>query len=156
MATILLLHENVPAATLLAMALSDHHYLITAESADQGLQLLRTTHFDLIISRVHLEHDDVFQFLKAVKNDDKLHKIPFLVICTSLSPLANFQHQSVSQIVSCLGAADYLSLNEFRSGADVDLTALRRKVESHLPPQLPHGCADSLRIAVLLLMNAGL
>ena len=56
----------------------------TAMSAKEGLDLARRTKPDLILSDVHMPHEDGYSFMRMVQNDPVLRPIPFVFLTASV------------------------------------------------------------------------
>jgi two-component system cell cycle response regulator len=59
------------------------HVVIT-HSADEGLQTARRIRPDLIMSDVHMPDKDGFDFIRAVKTDPQLSRVPFVFISSTV------------------------------------------------------------------------
>lgn len=57
--------------------------IVEAENGCKALSILENHHFDLIISDLKMPKMDGFSFLKALKKDENLKKIPVLIMTTS-------------------------------------------------------------------------
>lgn len=55
-----------------------------ALSAREGLALARRVQPDLILSDMHMPHDDGYSFMRMVQNDAALRKIPFVFLSASV------------------------------------------------------------------------
>jgi DNA-binding response OmpR family regulator len=135
MARILILQEEPAPGRALRKSLQAHHELIFVRSAREGLEQAASCNPDLIISTVHLEHDDLFAFLLAVRNERRFDHIPFICFCASLSRWAEVGNAAIAKAGEALGADAYLPLQHFRQGEGFDLEAIRQAIESHLPPR---------------------
>ncbi|HEY9871285.1 MAG TPA: hypothetical protein V6D08_19145 [Candidatus Obscuribacterales bacterium] len=135
MARILILQEEPAPGRVLRKSLQDHHELIFVRSAREGLEQAVRCDPDLIISTVHLQHDDLFAFLGAVRSDRRFDRIPFICFCASLSRWAEVGNAAVAQAGAALGADAYLPLQHFRQGEGFDIDAIRQAIESHLHPR---------------------
>lgn len=132
MANILILQERPAPDTALRRSLQIYHHLIVVGTAEDAFKVLQTRSVDLIISSVHLEHSDVFDFLKKVKQNANTSHIPFVCFCSSLSRVASLQHALVANVAEILGS-EYLALGNFQRSADkFDLEALRGAIEGCL------------------------
>jgi len=58
--------------------------VFAALSAKEGLALAQRTKPDLIISDVHMPHQDGYEFLRMVQADSALSKIPFVFLSSSV------------------------------------------------------------------------
>lgn len=130
MARIMVLQDEDSWNAALRRCLSAHHSLVVIESSDAAIELLRQRNFDLVISRVHFKTQDVFHFLRTIKGDPFLAKIPVVCFCGLRSELAKVAHDSVELACRTLGADDYLSIEEFCDGEECNLEAMREAIES--------------------------
>jgi len=58
--------------------------VFAALSAREGLDLAQRTNPDLIVSDVHMPHQDGYEFMRMVQADAKLSKIPFVFLSSSV------------------------------------------------------------------------
>ncbi len=58
--------------------------VVAALSATEGLDLARRTRPDLIVSDVHMPHQDGYEFMRMVQADPELSKIPFVFLSSSV------------------------------------------------------------------------
>jgi len=58
--------------------------VFAALSANEGLDLARRTMPDLIVSDVHMPHQDGYEFMRMVQADSALSKIPFVFLSSSV------------------------------------------------------------------------
>jgi two-component system cell cycle response regulator len=58
--------------------------IVTALSAKEGFELAQRTKPDVIISDVHMPHQDGYEFLRMVRADPALSKIPFVFLSSSV------------------------------------------------------------------------
>jgi len=58
--------------------------VFAALSAREGLDLARRTRPDLIVSDVHMPHQDGYEFMRMVQADSSLSKIPFVFLSSSV------------------------------------------------------------------------
>ena len=77
--------------------------LFAALSAKEGLVLARRTKPDLILSDVHMPHQDGYDFLRMVQADPALAKIPFVFLSASVWSTREQQQALVR------GAAKFIS-----------------------------------------------
>ncbi len=103
-AHILIVDDNQLRRKSLAYELQSQGYAVsTASSAEQPLQLLQTDSFDLILAAVDIASQENFSFLRHIRYNEKLNRLPIIII-------ADFQNNGV--VARCLeqGATDYLLL----------------------------------------------
>jgi len=60
------------------------YQVIAAPSAREGLDLAKRTKPDLILSDVHMPHEDGFAFLRMVRGEPELAGIPFMFLSSSV------------------------------------------------------------------------
>lgn len=85
-ARILVVDDSAVNSELIHSTLTPFGYVLTlADSVQRGLALARTSKFDLIVSDLHMPHEDGFAFLRAVKADPALAKIPFMFLSASFN-----------------------------------------------------------------------
>jgi two-component system cell cycle response regulator len=60
------------------------YQVFAALSAKEGLDLARRTKPDLIVSDVHMPHQDGYDFMRMVQADPTLSKIPFVFLSSSV------------------------------------------------------------------------
>lgn len=58
--------------------------VVAALSAKEGFDLAKRTKPDLIVSDVHMPHQDGFDFMQMVKSEPELSKIPFVFLSSSV------------------------------------------------------------------------
>ena len=58
--------------------------VVAALSAREGLELAQRTRPDLIVSDVHMPHQDGYDFMRMVQADPELSKIPFVFLSSSV------------------------------------------------------------------------
>ena len=76
---ILIVDDNNDDRKMLRYVLETHgHDVMEACNGQEGLQTASAHRLDLIISDVFMPVMDGFQFLKAIKGDEKLRSIPFI------------------------------------------------------------------------------
>ena len=68
----------------------------------------------MIVAAAHLHNENVFQFLKAVKQADCIyHKAQFVMLCAEPGILALATSPSVELAANLMGADKYLLMPEF-------------------------------------------
>jgi two-component system cell cycle response regulator len=83
---VLLFVDNTRANLHLAQSLLEPqgYEILTAESAHAGLELAQRTRPDLIVSDVHMPHQDGYDFHSMVQADPELAEIPFVFLSSSV------------------------------------------------------------------------
>jgi CheY-like chemotaxis protein len=132
MAHILILQEEPAWQAALQRSLKKHHHVLAVNSVQAALNALHERNFDLIISRVHLERNDMFGFLRTVKNDPSLKGLPFICFCGRRTQLSIALDDVLSLSSRTIGADKYISINNYSFGDDCDLDGIRNAIESCL------------------------
>jgi len=80
--TILIIDDDEDFASALRKILATAGYhILTAGDAKEGMNVLETTHPDLILLDVMMEqYDDGFTMCSAIKHDDRLKDIPVIIV----------------------------------------------------------------------------
>jgi adenylate cyclase len=102
-ASILVVDDDPVTRVMLTAGLErDGHHVATAENGSQGLDLVRTESFDVVLLDVLMPHVDGYGVLEQLKGDPNLRHIPVIMV-TSVD--------DIGSAVRCieLGADDYLS-----------------------------------------------
>ncbi len=100
---LLVVDDNRVNRLLLAHGLEqDGHEVATAENGRQGMEMLRSGSFDLVLLDIEMPEMNGFEVLEALLHDPKLRDMP--VIMTSAS-------DELDRVVRCIemGAEDYLT-----------------------------------------------
>lgn len=85
-ARILVVDDSAVNSELIRSTLTPFGYTLTlADSVRRGLALARASQFDLIVSDLHMPYEDGFAFLRAVKADVSLARIPFMFLSASFN-----------------------------------------------------------------------
>jgi two-component system, cell cycle response regulator len=84
--TALLFVDNTAANIHLAQSLLEPlgYEILTAASAREGMEVARRTQPDLIVSDVHMPHEDGYDFHSMVQGDPNLADIPFIFLSSSV------------------------------------------------------------------------
>jgi CheY-like chemotaxis protein len=104
-----------------------------ALKVSQAVQLLKTEQFDLIVARVYLPEENMFDFLHQVKSDPNLLGIPFICFAGTRSAVAHTLNESMAKVAKNMGAADYLTIDEFWEGDHCNFERIRGAIAAHLP-----------------------
>ncbi|MBU2950935.1 response regulator [Tamlana agarivorans] len=78
--TILVVENETDVQTFLTVSLSDTYNIILANNGVEGLELLKKSEPDLIISDVMMPEMDGFEFCERVKSDTEICQIPVLML----------------------------------------------------------------------------
>ena len=101
----LMVVDNSPVNLSLARSLfvPFDYEVVTALTAQEALPLVRQAPPDLILSDVHMPETSGYDFLRTVKADPGLRRIPFILISSTAWPELDRQK------VLALGAADFIT-----------------------------------------------
>lgn len=101
---ILVVDDNQPARQLIKSTLAIAGYTAITEAADgnKALEKLRGRHFDLVICDWDMPDTSGLDVLQALRADEKLNKIPFLMVT------ANQQREFVEAAIAA-GVNDYVA-----------------------------------------------
>ena len=133
MASILIFVDYQDHNNILRKALEPAHLLFFANKLDDALQVLYTCKFDLIISRVFLKEQCMFDLLNAVKSSPQLKDIPFVCFVGVQSRIARASTHWLRSMAKSLGADGYVELEEFSRAGTCDYKRLRETLERFLP-----------------------
>ncbi len=131
-ARILILQESASEFRPLQKSLSGHHELVFVDSVRKAWGVLKTSKPDMIISRVHLQRGDVFDFLRSVRRDPSTAACPVILFSGLLNPRALALDEVLAKSALFLGADKYLKLSDFYTGESFDFSALRQEIEECL------------------------
>jgi len=85
-ARILVVDDSAVNSELIRSTLVPFGYVLTlTDTVQRALALARASQFDLIVSDLHMPHEDGFAFLRAVKTDSSLAHIPFMFLSASFN-----------------------------------------------------------------------
>lgn len=132
MAQILILQDAPAPLQALRKSLGLHHDLIFAASSSEAMNVLQSRRVDLIISRVHLEQNSVFEFIKMVKENTQLSNIPFICFCGRRTEVAKTLDHVLAKAAETMGVDRYLVLDHFCAEQDCDFDKLRAEIEDCL------------------------
>jgi two-component system, cell cycle response regulator len=68
------------------------YQVLAALSVPAGLELARRTKPDLILSDVHMPHEDGYGFMRRLQEDPELSRIPFVFLSSSVWSIQEQQH----------------------------------------------------------------
>ncbi len=132
MARILILQENPSPFLALQNSLGSDPQLVIVSTVEKAIEILNSEWIDLIISRVHLAKDSIFDFLNRVKGDRCLRHIPFICFCGQLSKHSLLLDPLLTKVGLLSGAERYISLQEFCFEGSCDFESLKRAIEDCL------------------------
>lgn len=111
--------------------------VVPIETIKQAFDFLESLdHVDLIIAAAHLETENVFEFLKAVKKSKHLAEIPVLIFCTDPGAVALATSEATESASNILGADSYLLMETF------DPLRVLQEIEAHVPEAPPQKTQD--------------
>jgi len=109
---ILVLFERTSDLSQIKGILSNPFYAYHAvNSMQSALEVLQRKRIDMIVSGVHLENTDSYEFLNRIKADEKLKSIPFVFVSLRRSDVARCVDHGLSLAARALGANRYLSID---------------------------------------------
>jgi CheY-like chemotaxis protein len=104
------------------------HKVTKMDTFHNAMEVLRNNEFDLLITDVHLQNGgSVFDFLRWVKGDPTMRRIPFVCFSSEPPEVGPYLGDAVRTAARALGAARYLSMEHF------DGPALLQEIEWLLP-----------------------
>ncbi len=95
-------------------------------------------HVDVIVSNAFLETENVFEFLKAVKQNESHNWIQFILVCTEVNDLTSFLNKTAEKTARILGADKYIMMSEFCP------ERLLKEIEASLPNMPPQKELDPI------------
>lgn len=132
-ANILILQEDPSWQDSLRNCLQSYHLLEIVRDSRVAISRLQEQHFDLVITLVHFKSNDMFEFLRQLKEEPRTSKIPVICFCGLRTRTANLANDAVKQASYILGASKFLSVEEFCTTSDTcDLARMRTEIESVL------------------------
>jgi CheY-like chemotaxis protein len=109
---ILVLFERTSDLAQIKGILSNPFYAYqSVNSMQSAMELLQRKRIDMVISGVHLENTDSYEFLNRVKADERLRSVPFVFVSLRRSDVARCVDHGLSLAARALGAARYLSID---------------------------------------------
>lgn len=132
MARILILEEAPGPLRALRKSLEGRHELEFAADPLSALSIVKHKKIDLIIARMHLEQSNVFEFIRAIKEDNRYKEIPLLCFCGKRSEMAKIMDETLAHATQVFGADKYISLDHFCIEDNCDFESLRREIEAVL------------------------
>lgn len=130
-ATILALLEHPKTMNPIAQELEHFgHVVLKADNFHDAMEILRHRDVNLIIADVHLQNGgSVFDFLRWVKGDPHLRKVPFVCYSTEPVEVPKYLSDGVRTAARALGAARYITMEQF------DKAQFRAEIEWLLPQE---------------------
>ncbi len=128
-AVVLIVDNSQSNLDLLRITLGGSGYeVLTAHTVREGFDLGRRTKPDLILSDLHMPHEDGFTFLRLVQIDPELSKVPFVFLSSSLWTLKD-QERALGQ-----GARKFLS-------RPIEPQMLLEQLKEYIPKPTTSGAA---------------
>lgn len=113
------------------------HEVVPIVSVAEGMRFLTTKdHIDVVISAVYLEDEDVFEFLKEIRQAPIHKDVKFMMICSDPSALANVLNKSVQTAAEVMGVDKYLMMTDY------DIERLMKELKAILPAREPYKESD--------------
>ena len=84
--------------------------LIFADRLSDAFDILGQESIQLIVSGVHLERNDSYEFLNRVKASPNWKEIPFVFLCLKQTQLASYVDHALELAAKALGATKYVSV----------------------------------------------
>lgn len=108
------------------------HQVVPVLRISEGMNFLDTKdHIDIVVSRVHLEHESVFDFLKEVKSRPQHKDVRFMMVCENPGELAKAVDETVRTAAEIMGVDKYLTMNGY------DVKRLIKEIAAIVPDTLP-------------------
>lgn len=130
MADILILQEEVLQDKVLSKSLLPDHNIEFVRSNDAVVRRLRWRKYDLLIARVHLRYNNLFELLIKLKADPRTASVPVLCFCGIRTRMANVANEAVRAATLACGAKCFLSLEQFCVNEHCDLARLKSAIEA--------------------------
>ena len=90
------------------------HAVLKANHFPDAMEILRQRDVDLIICDVHLQNGgSVFDFLRWVKGDPHMSKVPFVCYSTEPVEVPKYLKDGVRSAARALDAAKYITMEKF-------------------------------------------
>jgi|SRR5271170_7064045 len=113
-AQILALLENFENAAEVSASLKlAGHQLLVVNNYRRAMAILSDRNFDLIISDVHLQSGNVFDFLRWVKANPTIRETQFVLFSSHPTERAKLIAESVQMAAHLLGASSYIVMESF-------------------------------------------
>ena len=93
----------------------DYRLFFAYRLAD-AFEILSREPIQLIVSGVHLEDSDSYEFLNRVKASPSWKQIPFVFLCLKRTQIASYVDNALALAAKALGASKYVSLDRHNRG----------------------------------------
>lgn len=90
--------------------------LFFAYGLAEAFEILSREPIQLIVSAVHLEDSDSYEFLNRVKTSPRWQEIPFVFLCLKRTQIASYVDHVLALAAKALGASMYASLDKHNRG----------------------------------------
>lgn len=129
--TLLIIDDDAPMHLLLNKLLGDEYNILTASSAQEGIDKLANNKVHFILSDIHMPGMSGLDFLQALMEDADRKNIPVLI-------MTNLPTVEKEQRALGLGAADFIDKSLFNTDKDRLLNRIRMKLVTNIDiPDLP-------------------
>jgi CheY-like chemotaxis protein len=95
---------------IMSMLTAFEHRCLFVDRLSEAYEILEQEQIELIISAVHLEKSDTYEFLTRVKTSNQWKEIPFVFLCLPGTKVARHINHTLKMAAKALGASKYLSL----------------------------------------------
>ncbi len=119
--TLLIIDDEASIHLMLNKFLQDEYQIISAKTAQEGIDKLRENKVHFILTDIHMPGMSGLEFLQAITEDAEQQNIPILIM-TSL-PTVEKEREALD-----LGAADFIDKSLFYSDVDELLNRIRMKM----------------------------
>jgi response regulator RpfG family c-di-GMP phosphodiesterase len=108
---LVLCEPNCGQSEIRNLLVSGDYHLIFANCLSEAFEILGNEPIQLIVSGVHLEDGDSYEFLNVVKASPNWREIPFVFLCLKRTQVANYVDHALELAAKALGATRYVSVD---------------------------------------------
>jgi len=126
--TILALKERPEYANALKKLIEPHGYqVLIAHTVEEALETLQIEEIDMVIVAIHLQVGNVFDLIRAIRNDQSLKEIP--IVCLNINPgrCADYLNDSLEVASKQLGVNRFITMHSY------DAKELWKQLDKMLP-----------------------
>jgi CheY-like chemotaxis protein len=88
--------------------------VVAVNSVDEAKQFLETkNHVDVIVAEAFLQEDNIFELLKVVKEDPRLHEVPVLLMAAETGSAGKQFIDSIKHVAHILGVYSFVYMKQF-------------------------------------------
>lgn len=88
--------------------------VVSVMSVEESKQFLKTkNHVDVIVAEAFLEHDNIFDLLKMIKEDPRHRDVPVVLMATELGVAGEQCLPSIKHVASILGVYRFVDMPKF-------------------------------------------